>query len=94
MCYKQQRPTWGVCGFHVHWEASQVDQLTSLLTFLTVRPVEPIRTLTDSPFVTKASVSTPSRTFGCTKEKQGKEHALEARQGETPVVIYNPVFSG
>lgn len=65
-----------------------------LLTFLTVRPVEPIRTLTDSPFVTKASISTPSRTFSCTKEKQGIEHVLEARKGETLVVIYIPVFSG
>lgn len=67
--------------------------LTPSLTFLTVRPVEAIRTLTDLPFVTEASVPTPSGTLGCTREKQGRKHALEARPGETPVVISTQVFS-
>lgn len=65
---------------------------TPLLTFLTVRPVEPIRTLTDPPFITEAPIPTPSGTLGCTKEKQGIKHALEARLGETLVVIATQVF--
>lgn len=47
-------------------------------TFLTVRPVESIRTLTDSSFITKASVSTPSWALSCTKEKQGIWVPLES----------------
>lgn len=58
---------------------SKAGGLTPLLTFFTVRPVEAIRTLTDAPFVTEASVPTPSGTLGCTREKQGRKHALEAR---------------
>lgn len=73
----QRTATWGICAVHDHQEANP----TPLLTFLTVRPVEPIGTLTDSPFVTKASISTASWALSCTKDKQDVEHAFEARSG-------------
>lgn len=65
---------------------------TPLLTFLTVRPVEPVRTLTDPPFVTEAPIPTPSRTLGCNKEKKGIKHALEVTS-ESLVVTSTQVFS-
>lgn len=92
MCYKHQKTHVG----HL-WlprsSGSKPDGLTPLLTFLTVRPVEPIRTLTDPPVITEASVPTPSRTLGCTKEKKGIMHVPEARPGETLVVISTQVLS-